>query len=79
MARRVLPEIRNRLVNFKVKDVYMPDPWEILNELFGNDILQGRVVELTDSGNDKQSYAVVQVEGVSRHIIVPIESIVGVL
>ena len=74
-----VPDIRNRLVNFKVCDVYIPDALEILLELYGNDILQGRVLDLTDSGTAKEAFAVVEVEGVSHHIIVPMERILGVL
>jgi len=74
-----VPDIRNRLVNFKVRDVYIPDAREVLVELYGNDILQGRVLDLTDSGTAKQAYAVVEVEGVSHHVIVPMERILGVL
>jgi hypothetical protein len=72
-------ELINRLVNFKIRDVYMPDPREILDELHSNDILQGRVLDLTDSGATKQAFVVVEVEGVSSHVIVPMESILGVL
>ena len=73
------PNIRNRLVNFKICDVYIPDPREILVELYANDILQGRVLDLTDSGTDKRAFAVVEVEGIGRHVIVPMERILGVL
>jgi hypothetical protein len=74
-----MPDIRNRLVNFKVSDVYLPDPREILMELYGNVILQGRVLDLTDSGAIRRAFAVVEVEGVSRQFIVPMERILGVL
>ena len=74
-----VPDIRNRLVNFKIRDVYIPDAREILVELYANDILQGRVLDLTDTGSAKQAFVVVEVEGVSRHVIVPIERILSVL
>jgi hypothetical protein len=74
-----MPDIRNRLVNFKVCDVYLPDPREILVELYGNVILQGRVLDLTDSGAIRKAYAVVEVEGMGRQLIVPMERILGVL
>ncbi len=74
-----VPDIKNRLVNFNVRDVYMPDPRDMLLELYGNIVLQGKVVDLTDSGINKNMYAVVEVEGVDNHVIVPVECIVGVL
>ena len=73
------PDIKNRLVNFNVRDVYIPDPREMLMDLYGNIVLQGKVVDLTDSGINKNMYAVVEVEGVDYHVIVPVEYIVGVL
>lgn len=74
-----VPDIRNRLVNFRICDVYLPDARDLLVELHGNDVLQGKVLDLTDSGAAKQAYAVVEVEGMSHHIIVPMERILGVL
>lgn len=78
-AKQNVPDIKNRLVNFKVRDVYMPDPEEILKQLYENDILQGRVLDVTDSGSSKQAFAVVEIEGVSEHVIVPMERILCVL
>ena len=78
-AEHNVPDIRNRLVNFKVRDVYLPDAREILVELYGNDILQGRVIDLSDSGASRKAFAVVEVEGVSHHVVVPMERIIGVL
>jgi hypothetical protein len=74
-----MPDIRNRLVSFKICDVYIPAPNEILVELHANDILQGRVLDFTDSGMTEQAFAVVEVEGVGRHVIVPMQRILSVL
>lgn len=79
MADRSLPDIRNRLVNFKVCDVYLPDPRDILTALHGNDILQGRVLDLSDSGDRQRAFAVVEVEGIDRHVFIAMERILGVL
>jgi len=79
MTEQTVPELRNRLVNFKVRDVYLPDAREILIELYGNDIMQGRVLDLSDSGVAKRAFVVVKVEGVSNHVIVPMECILDVL
>jgi len=78
-SEHTVPELLNRLVNFKVRDVYIPDAREVLVELYGNDILQGRVLDLSDSGGAKQAFVVVEVEGVKSHVIVPMECILGVL
>jgi hypothetical protein len=72
-------DIRNRLVNFKMRDVYLPDARDVSLELHAGDILQGRVLDLTDSGTTKRAFAVVEVEGVGRHVIVPMELIISVV
>ena len=72
-------DIRNRLVNFKMRDVYMPEPRDISLALHAQDILQGRVLDLTDSGATKRAFAVVEIEGYDGHVIVPMEHILGVL
>ena len=71
--------IRDRLVHFRICDVYVPHANEVLAELHGSDILQGRVVDLTDSGTAKRAYVVVRVEGLSRELVVPMQRILGVL
>jgi hypothetical protein len=61
-----------------VCDVYIPDPSEVLNELYGNDILQGKVVDLTDSGEREKAFVVVKVEGVKNLLIIPAEKIIDI-
>lgn len=72
-------DIRNRLVNFKLRDVHIPDARDVSLELHASDILQGRVLDITDSGTTKRAFAVVELEGVQRHVIVPMELIISVL
>ena len=74
-----MPDIINCLVNFKLRDVYLPDPRDLSLELHANDILQGRVLDLTDSGSTQHAYAVVEIEGIAGHVIVPMERILGVV
>jgi hypothetical protein len=72
-------ELRDRWVHFKIRDVYIPDPQKLLDKLYGNDLLQGRVVDLSDSGSHEGTFAVVEVEGIEQPVIVPIERILGVV
>ena len=67
--------MRNRQVNFRVSDIYIPDPQEILKELYENRVLEGKVIGLTDNGEQKNAYVVVQVEGVKNFLIVPVENV----
>jgi hypothetical protein len=71
--------LKHRLVRFRARDIYIPDPQEVLNELYGNNILQGKVVDLTDSGAQEKVFVVVEVEGMKSFLIVPIEKVLGVV
>jgi hypothetical protein len=48
-------------------------------ELHGKDQLEGKVIDLSDSGNQEEAFAVVQVEGLSRPVVVPLKKIKGLL
>ena len=72
-------ELKNRWVHFMIRDVYVPDPLAVLTELYGGDLLQGRVLEVSDAGAQREAFAVVVVDGLKQPVIVPIEKIMGVL
>jgi hypothetical protein len=69
--------VRNRWVNFKIKDVYVPDPAQILMELHGDDLLQGKIIDASDSGFQQDAFAVVEVEGLAQPLVVPMNRIKG--
>jgi hypothetical protein len=64
-------------VRFKIRDIYYPDPTQVLVDLHGDDLLEGKVLDRSDSGIRKDAFAVVQVEGIAEPVIVPAERIVG--
>ena len=68
-------DVRNRWVNFQINDIYIPDPGQILNELHGNDLLQGRVIDMSDGGTELEAFAVVEVEGLKQPVVVPMNRI----
>ena len=72
-------ELRNRLVHFKIRDVYIPDPQMLLLEVYGNDLLQGKVVDISESRSPDGAFAVVEVEGIKQQVVVPLERILGVM
>ncbi len=72
-------ELRNRLVHFRIRDVYIPDPEKVLLELRGADILHGKVLDLSGSGDRKEAFAIIEVEGLKDRVIVPVDRIIGVL
>ena len=65
----------NQRVHFKIRDVYHPDPTQVLFDLYGDDLLTGKVVALSDSGMQKDAFVVVEVEGIAELMIVPVEHI----
>jgi hypothetical protein len=69
--------VRTRWVNFRICDVYIPDPGQILTELHGKDLLQGKVIDVSDSGAEQEAFAVVEVEGLAQPVVVPMNRIRG--
>jgi hypothetical protein len=68
----------NRFVRFKVSDVTIPGPQEVVNELYGGDIVQGKVVDITESGAKEQAFIIVKVEGMNALLILPAEKVIGI-
>ena len=78
MATEQFAFLLNRFVRFKVSDVTIPGPQEVVNELYGRDIVQGKVVDITVSGAMEQAFIVVKVEGLNALIILPAEKVIGI-
>ena len=64
-------QLKNRWVSFRILDVYIPDPAKILMDLHGGDILQGKVIDLSDNGTEKEAFLVIEVKGIEQPVIVP--------
>lgn len=69
-------DLLDQHVRFKVADIHTPHPLVVLYELHGNELLEGRVVDLSDSGELKEVFAVVEVEQVRQFLIVPVARLV---
>lgn len=72
-------ELRNRWVHFRVRDVYLPDPHEMAFQMHGDDLIQGKIIDLSDSGAEGGTFAVIEVNEVQGSVIVPLDRILGVL
>ena len=70
-------DFRDQWVQFKVCDVYYPDPTQVLLDLHGNDVLTGKVVDVSDSGSHTEAFVVVEVEGVAVPVVVLVERLLG--
>jgi hypothetical protein len=69
-------DLIDQQVRFKVADVHTPHPLVVLYELHANELLEGRVVDLSDSGELKEVFAVVEVEQLRQFLIVPVARLV---
>jgi hypothetical protein len=72
-------ELTNRCVRFRIRDVHIPAPEDVLRQIYGDDILQGRVVGLSDSGAEEGAFAVIEVDGLGQWLIVPVARLLGVV
>ena len=63
-------------MRFKVADIHTPHPLVVLYELHGNDLPEGRVVDVSDSGELREVFAVVEVEQLRQFLIVPVARLV---
>ncbi|HKS28215.1 MAG TPA: hypothetical protein VJS44_10365 [Pyrinomonadaceae bacterium] len=70
--------LRDQFVQFKVCNIFIPDPRALLWELHADDLLKGRVIDLSDSGPQEDVFAVIEVEGIKQPVIVPVKEIVPV-
>ena len=62
-------------VQFQIDDAYLPEPAQILMELHGKDALFGQIIDVSETESDERAFAVVEVDGLSRPIVVAIKNL----
>ena len=62
-------------VRFKLADVVCPEPEQVIDKLTETLEVTGKVVFLSDSGEEKDQFAIVEVNGVMCPLIVPVDEI----
>jgi hypothetical protein len=67
--------VRNRWVTFRICDAYIPEPAQILMELHGKDQLEGKVIDVSDAGSLEEAFAVIEVQTLSKPVVVPVKHI----
>jgi len=72
---RTSVDLTNHHVEFRVSDIYLPDPISLLYELHSEELLNGRVIEMSDSGQDQGAFVVVDIEGIERVVVVPVDRV----
>ena len=63
----------NRRVSFRILDIYIPDPLDVLLRLRNDEKLEGTVIDLSDDGTPEGKFAVVAVPEMSEPVIVPVK------
>jgi len=66
-------DLIERQVHFRVRDVQFPEVGELLWDLYANDVLEGKVIDVTTSAADGQPFAVVQLDGDRPLVVVAID------
>ena len=62
-------------VQFQIDDAYVPEPAQILMELHGKDALFGKIIDVSDAESQDRAFAVVEVDGLSRPIVVAMKDL----
>jgi hypothetical protein len=61
-------------VSFRIADVFLPEPAEVLANLANELEANGVVVEFSDSGNDLRAFAVVQITA-QHAVVLPVSAL----
>jgi hypothetical protein len=77
MVKAAYERLKGRYVRFRVRDIHLPEPTAVLHELHDGDVLEGRVVDLSDDGRGKEgaAFLVVEVAGLRKPCILSAERI----
>jgi hypothetical protein len=75
MANSTYQAKQGQLVKFRIRDIYLPQPFAILEELHGNKELKGKVLEVSDGGKDGTSFLVVEVKRLREWCVLPMDSV----
>jgi len=79
MTNSVHEPLRGRSVLFCVRDIHLPEPSVVLHELHGLDVLEGRVVDFSDSGTEGGAFVVIEVDGLRQPCVLAVERILRAL
>jgi len=61
MGSSVYEQLKGRYVQFRVRDIHLPEPTEVLQKLHGQEVLEGRVVDFSDSGEAGGAFVLIEV------------------
>jgi hypothetical protein len=61
-------------VGFRISDVFLPEPAEVLSHLTAEAEAQGVVVEFSDSGSRPKAYALVRITS-QQSVLIPVSAL----
>jgi hypothetical protein len=64
--------LRHQIVNFRLQDIFFPEPGGVVLELHGAERIEGEVIDVSDSGAHKEAFAVIRVKQISQPVLVPV-------
>lgn len=67
--------LKGRHVQFRLRDVHLPDPAVIFRQLHGDDVIEGEVLDATESVIGGGVFLVIQVDGLLQPLILAAERI----
>jgi hypothetical protein len=62
----------DRRVRFKLRDVCIPDLDELLATLYGEQVVEGTIIDVSGPGDTREGFAVVQMVGMDKPVVVPL-------
>jgi hypothetical protein len=68
-------DLRDHYVQFRLGDIYLPDPLTLIYDLHRNQLIRGKVIEMSDSGEHEDAFVVVLVDDIPQQIIVPVDRV----
>jgi hypothetical protein len=69
-------ELLNSKVRFRVRDIFHPDPRLVMHELYSECVLEGRVLDVTESDGGA-GFAVVEVRELQNPVLIALEHLRG--
>ena len=60
---------------FRLKDIFFPESEDLVHRTTPELKLRGRVIDFSDSGNSKNEFAIIQVDGIDGPVVVPVEKL----
>ena len=78
MATEQFTFLLNRFVRFKVSDVTVPGPQEVVTDYMDATLYKGRSSKSLRAGRKKRAFIIVKVEGMNDFLILPAEKVIGI-